>query len=488
MNFKINVFLFNFIDFLYNTLISLLDYMLNFILLLYFMIFTFMNKDVYNVKVTKFAKWYIRQQEKKAKFIIKIKKWIFFLFKHRYKIILSICIFLLARGLLVHFIIELIIFIWYYARSAFDLETHILLWSIIQSAMIFIVFYIPFWINIIIFLYLGWKYSIYTATNRLEKNFRAIKHIDKYEMHFFNGINGEPGTGKSESGVNLALANEENNIDELEEQLHYIEMSHPSENWSIFDPTYIYYDKYLHITKYPEHYFFTSLLHEANSMVATAPLAIQDPYKDKCSVILDLNWIRPNVLAEVFPFEEYKALVIDEFDKEWNSHYSTKEVGEDGLYRFTGTGAHWFRRHGKIYAMWQIFSQVPLNIRGNMEKLIRVRERRQKYPFLLGLWLIPFRWLFMTIDDIIIRYESYKPHLEKNTRRKGLRIRKRFDYTFWYAFFRHQMEKLTKILNWFDKYRYVILMCEITDVNGNPTGQLKIPINRQEEKLNSKRL
>jgi hypothetical protein len=395
---------------------------------------------------------------------------------------------LFARGWLVNFLVELIIFAWYYAKSSFDLETHILLWSIVQSALIFIVFYIPLWLNILILLFLGWRYSLFTATRRLEKNFRAIKHIDKYEMHFFNGVNGEPGTGKSESCVNLSLANEENNIDELEEQLHMIEMSDPSENWSIFDPTYEYYDKYLHITKYPEHYFFTSLLHEANSMVATAPLAIQDPYKDKCSVILDLDWIRPNVLADVFPFEEYKCLMIDEFDKEWNSHYTTKEVGEDGLYRFAGTAAHWFRRNGKIYAAWQIFSQVPLNIRGNMEKLVRVKERRQKYPFLLGLWLLPFRWLFMTVDDIIIRYESYKPHLAKNTRRKGLRIRKRFDFTFWYAFFRHQMEILTKILNWFDKFRYVVLMCDITDVNGNPTGQMKIPINKQDEEWNGERL
>lgn len=487
-SFNLNQFLLSIIDFLYNTLVALVDYVLNFLMLFYIILYNFLNKECYEVKVTKGARRIHKYFKFKKRVLVYIKKLFKYIWFQRKKIILCLVIFLFFRGWLVNFLVEVLIFIAHYVIASINLVTHKLLSTILQSIVIFIVFEVPIYINIFALLMMFWTFAVRQGENRLESNMSDLKAIDKFEMHFANGIVGEPGTGKTESSVALSLANEENNIDEIEEQLHLIEMSHPKENWAIYDPMYEHYDQYTHVVKYPEHYFFTFLLHESNSMIASAPFAINDPYKEKCSVVLDLDWIRPSVLAETFPFEEYKCLVIDELDKEYNSHYSTKEVGEDGMYRFIGTGAHWFRRNGKVYATWQIFSQVPLNIRGNMEKLVRVRERVHRFPFLLGVFMSPFRWLFMWIDNMIMKYESYKPRLAKHTRRKGLRIRKRYDYTWFYAFLRHHILNLVTVLDWFEKFRYIVLKCEIIDVNGNQIGKMKIPINKQDEEWDGERL
>lgn len=487
-SFDFNRFLLQVIDFLYNTLVALVDYVLNFLMIFYMLMYNFLNKECYEVKVTKGA----RRMHQFYKFKKRVNSYFVRSFKYiwsqRNKIVVCAAIFLFFRGWLVNFIIEVIIFLLHYVIASINLVAHEVIGTVLKTIVIYILFYVPLWIKLVALLLIVWNWAVRLAENRLERNMSDLKAIDKFEMHFANGIVGEPGTGKTESSVALSLANEENNIDEIEEQLHLIEISYPEENWAVYDPMYKHYDQYTHVVKYPKHYFFTFLLHESNSMIASAPFAINDPYKERCSVVLDLDWIRPSVLAENFPFEEYKCLVIDELDKEYNSHYSTKEVGEDGMYRFIGTGAHWFKRNGKVYATWQIFSQVPLNIRGNMEKLVRVRERVHRFPFLLGVFMSPFRWLFMWIDNMIMKYESYKPRLAKHTRRRGLRIRKRYDYTWFYAFLRHHILNLVTILEWFDKYRYVVLKCETIDVNGNQIGKMKIPINRQDEEWDGDRL
>lgn len=492
--FDLSVFLMDLINGIYDFLLYTLDYGLNIILILYCFVWVFLNREVPDVKYTPSARFlnsvfvFFGKAKKSFRNLLQ-----FVFRKHKKEVWFSILIFTFFQGWLFTLLSETGIFFGYYLTSAARLDTHIILFSIIQSILIFFVFDCPFWITVSLLIYLFWRWSFNSAEKKMEKNYQKLKAFEKFETSCFNGINGFSSAGKTESAVALALAAEENYIDEIEEILHGIEIDHPDVNFGELERDLVQL-----VSKYPEYFFFKSLLYEfdpdcpddCRSMIASAPVSIKDPFTgDQCSVILDYNWIRPNVIMKEFPFEEYKVLILDELDKEYNSHYSKEEVGEDGFYRFIGAGPHWFKRHIKVYATWQIESQVPLNVRGNFGLILKIVDRKEKYPFLLGLWMAPFRWLFEFFDSALQKYESYKPRLAKDTRRRGTKVRKRFDYTFFYSLIRRFVLSLSGILEWFSKYRYIVLYYEQNSVDGKTVlGRYKLPINRQDEVWKGSRL
>jgi len=482
-NFHFVTFLNNIIQFTFDFLIYFTNYFLNLLIYLYLFFYMFISKDVYEVKYTRSAKALVQS----VAFLKKVKLYFLSYLGHlknnKKKIALSLTLILLSNAFLIHLISETFIFLYYYAISSYNLNLHMVFWYLIKAIILFIYIKIPLWITIITFFILLWKLALYRAEMKKEQNHNNLKVFVKYDLPFQTIVNGVPGVGKTRLLVQLALAIEETYYDELEETIKAIEAQHPNINFGE-----VLRNKYLHTTKYPEHYHYYKLLNRKTSSIMTVPFALLDPYNESLSHQLDFNYIRPNVKSSSAPLEKFTVLVISELDKEYNSHYSKKEVGEDGLHVFFGIGSHWFERTSKILIDYQISTQVPLNIRGNAEMFIKIEETKYKMPFLLNIFSLPFKWLYQISEKIISSYESYKIKLTKYSQRNTKSIRKRFDYTFLYSFLRYSLFYLEKVLLFFRNFLYLRFYCRILDIENNPIRKVKININNFDESWKGSRL
>ncbi|MCK9224837.1 MAG: hypothetical protein M0R46_16200 [Candidatus Muirbacterium halophilum] len=483
MHFDFQSFVFNVADFIYNSLLYFINYFINFLLYFYLFFEIFLTKDNYNIKFTKAAVRFV-QFISFLRFIKnKIKQFIQYLLTKKREIILGVLLILFFNSKLVVFTRELLIFLFYYFLSSINLTLHMIVWYFVKSAIIWTYINIPLWLLLIIIIYLIFLKAKNNAIRKQQKNHDSLKVFAKYDLPFLTMINGAPGVGKTRFMVALGLISSENFVDELEDMIHSIEMNYPEINFAkvINDPLF-------HQTNYPEHYYYSKLLKRNTSNLMTVPLAVLDPYTESLSHQLDFDYIRPNSGIEQAPFEEYVVLLISELDKEYNSHYSKVEVGEDGLHVFMGTSSHWFKRHAKIFADYQIPTQVPLNIRGNSEAFIFINDFKYKMPFLLNLYSIPFRFFYNIFDNLILKYESYKLRLTKDSMRKSKRIRKRYDYTFLYSFFRYGLYYFGKVLSWFDKFSYIKFYCSFTDRDGKALSKFKMNVNTIDEQYQGSRL
>ncbi|MBI9008444.1 MAG: hypothetical protein JEZ05_00305 [Tenericutes bacterium] len=462
---------------------NVLNIAINLIVILFLLNRIYLSKVNFEAKTTKSAKLMI----KFVLYLVKLKKLWFktlcILKKNNKKIKISLIIIGFMHGILLSLLLEILLFIFYYIIAAIKLQLHIFILSIIQSGIIFIYIYVPVWMQVIILLVTFFFIAKARANRVLDKNLDSLKVIEKHELAFINIIFGPPGVGKTRLLVNLVLACNENFINRLEELLKEIEIEYPGINYGE-----VIEDTYRHIKEYPKHYYYFRLLHEKKSNIASAPFGIIDPYADELSVRLDFDYIRPNKFADVVPLEEFKILALSELDKEYNSHYSKKEVGEDGTHLFFGTASHWMKRNGKVYVDYQQPTQVPLNIRGNAESFIRIKDVKMKYPTMLKLYRLPWKLLYKLLYNVIDLYENFQERLGKWTRRTGKKIRKRYDYNFLYGFFRYSIYFVNKVKKYFDKWNYIVFSVNLEDVEGEVIKELTLKINNQDEYWNEQRL
>jgi hypothetical protein len=483
--FNLILFLTNVLNFMLRMMIYFVNYGINGVIYIYLFIYIFVSKEVPNLKITRGA--IAVQKFFHLLFTIKssIKLFLQYLKSIKKNIYLAILIFILFKGILLSIIIEFGIFLYYYFLSAFSMSTHILLFSIFKSVVIWITINIPLWLQIIIGFVLFYIISLRQAENKLQSNFDALKVIVKYDTPYITIINGEPGKGKTRTLAAFSCATVEIFIEELEEILRSIEIDYPDVNFSKYE---LKENLHEYLELFPDHHYYKSLLVDSGTFIASAPLAIVDPYADELSVRLDLNWLRPNVDSEFSPLEEYKIVSWSELDKEYNSHYSREEVGKDGFHIHMGVSSHYIKRHGKMFLDYAIDTQVPLNVRGASEMFIFIEDTKSGFPFFLGLFRIPFVWCFNFIDTLLTKYESWIFLLAKDTRRKSRKIRKRYDYTAVYAFLRFLIYYLSRVLTWFNKFSYTKMICTLRDVQQNIKGKMKFNINAQDETWKGSRL
>jgi len=443
----------------------------------------FISNEVYKVRTTKAAAWFIRLQNRLQRIRNRLKALLSWVWRMRGRILIFFAVVALSRGLLISILSEVLISVIHYFISAFSTETHIYLFEVFKSAILVVALYVPLPVTIMGIAWFFITESINLATKKLEKNLYDFRAFVKFETHQFCIIVGPPSVGKTRLNVQLCLAAEENYIVELEEILHDIEMQEPEINWGEIERS-----PYQHMEQFPEHYYYMCLILDGVSMIASAPFAILDPYADGFSIMLKSCYLKPLDPKFQAALEEYKVFSWSEIDKEYNSHYTKEAVGEDGMYITFGTFSHWTKRHSKFFLDYQQATQVPLNLRGCADKFLKVREYTYRYPFPLSLVKAPFDWIFNLVDRLIVKYESVKSRISKNTRRRGAAERKRFDYTLIYSVLRYWRCSLAKILLWFSKFDYIKFKIDLQDKEDVKVGSVALRVNCQDESWRGSRL
>jgi hypothetical protein len=443
----------------------------------------FLTKENYDIKTTKSAAKLISF----VSFLRFVKREIIQIFSYLYskkqEISMGLLIILVSNGFLFVFIRELIIFFIYYMLAGVNLNLHMIFWYMFKSIVLFTYLNIPLYILVPLIFLFGFNRAIVMGYRKGQKNHDSFKVFARFELGDSVIINGKPSAGKNRFGTPLALIMEENLIDELEENIHAIESDYPDVNFG-----YVVSNPGYHQEKYPDHYKYTQFLNRKTSFLMTLPLAILDPYSDGFSHKLKWPWLRPGQPCEEAPLEEWSVLVASEVDKEYSSHFNMKDVGEDGFHITAGTITHWGNRHIKIVMDYQIGSQLPRNVRANFQSFIYVHEFRYKMPFLINLYSLPFKALFVVFDQILNHYKYYKQRLFRGSFRKSKRIRKRYDMTFFYVFFKYLTYYTSRILNWFSKFLYIRYKLSFTDEEENIIKNFKMNINHIDEQYRGSRL
>ncbi len=467
----------NLLDFTLNFLIYFCNFGINLLFITWLTFHETLNGTHLTIRTTPLATLYIKIHtliDKLKQAVVKAFKGLLSLLKNnRRKVALFILIIFLANGYLYRFAIEFLIFIITYIKSMINLETYLMVFTILK--FLFLISYpklkyIPpyIWIPLLIlFLFLR---VISKANYKLKKNHERLKDFAKDDLTQTTFINGPPGTGKTLLNVSLTLASEENFIEELEKNLLDYELNY----------------KYLNFAKvrnnpqdfkeHQDYIKFYDLLNNRKSL-NISNYAIYSPLFEDFSKIFNFEYMRVNKPTDTYPLEEYIAISISEFDKEYNSHDNKKEVGEDGAATFFSTISHDLKRHVKLFVDYQLKDQVPLRIRGNAEYFITIKKRDKKYPILLYLYYLPFKLIYKFLRSLIKRYELKKKPISKHSTRISKGTYKRNDITLIYAMLRNLSHLFKRICGWFDSFYYFKLTTIISQEGEDKGVTKKLCIN-----------
>lgn len=453
------------LDFGLNFIIYFCNYGLNIILISYICLHETFNATQLEIRTSPLTYLYLKVDSlstKLRKSIIKgFKLIIKFLSKNRRTITLIILGILLGTGILYKILVESVIFIIVYVIRMINLETYLVVFSILKFLFTLIypyLKYIPLWICIPILIILIFLKAISRANYKLKKNHERLKDFVKNDLTQTCFINGCPGTGKTLLNMSLSLACEENFIEELENKLLDYELQYKSINFAKIRAN---------PNKYPEHkeYYelYDKLTNRGSYLISN--YTIHSPYFDENSKSWDFEYMRKNInyQGKLYPLEEYIVISLSEFDKEYNSHDDKKAVGEDGVATFFSTVSHDLKRHCKIFVDYQLKDQVPLRIRGNAEYFITIKDRKRKYPILLYMYYLPIKIMLKINKGLIKKYELRKRSVERKSLRKSVAKYKRNDFTLIYVLLRTITNTLTKISKWFEHYYYFKLKTVISE-------------------------
>lgn len=474
-----------FLNFLSNFMILLCDFVINFAnigmnaLMLLFIYFneTFTTTHL-NTKKTLGAKIYLfifSIIKKVITFInLVIQTIIRLISRHRRFIALNIIFIILANGILYKVLVEAIIFIAVYIYKAIIAETYILIFSFFKYIVVILYPYlkvIPYYIYIPLIMIVLFLIALSKANYRLLKNHERLKKLVQEDITQTTFINGPPGSGKTLLNVSFSLAAEELYIEELEKKMLEHELKYPYYNFAYLrqNPNSFPREHESYIEAY-------NYLQTRKSYIISN-YAIYSPYFCDFSKIFDFNFMRKNKQTKKYALEEYIVISLSELDKEYNSHDDKKRVGKDGAATFFSTVSHDLKRHVKIFCDYQLKDQVPLRIRGNSEYFYTIHERKKKYPFLLGLYYLPIKALSNLFRNLITKYETKRPFINKNTKRKTISSYKRNDQSMLYIILRQLSFSFNKLSNFFDHYWYFRIKGDLSMRDGEVGEKKNICLN-----------
>ena len=474
-----------FLNSLSNFMILLCDFVINFAnigmnaLMLLFIYFneTFTTTHL-NIKKTLGAKIYLfifNIIKKIINFIkLVIQTIIRFISYNRRFIALNFIFIIIANGILYKVLVELIIFIAVYIYKAILAETYILVFSFFKYIVVILYPYlkqIPYYIYISLLIIMLFYIALSKANYRLLKNHERLKKFVQDDITQTTFINGPPGSGKTLLNVSLSLAAEELYIEALEKIMLEHELKYPYYNFAYLrqNPNSFPREHESYIKAY-------NYLQTRRSYIISN-YAIYSPYFCDFSKIFDFNFMRKNKQTGKYALEEYVVISLSELDKEYNSHDDKKRVGKDGAATFFSTVSHDLKRHVKIFCDYQLKDQVPLRIRGNSEYFYTIHERKKKYPFLLGLYYLPIKALSNLFRNLISKYETKRPFINKNTKRKTVSTYKRNDQSMLYIILRQLAFTFNKLCDFFDHYWYFRIKGDLSMRDGEVGEKKNICLN-----------
>ena len=471
------------LDFGFDFIIYFCNYGLNGLLIAYILLHENITGTQLTIKTSPLAGLYLTITKILTSIINTIKRGIAWLLNHLYeqrrKIAFILLLYLLSNGILYKILTEFIIFIITYVIKMINLETYLVVFSMVESLFIFLypkLKYIPNWLWIPLLIILIFLNAITRATYKLKKNHQRLKEFVNEDITQTTFINGPPGTGKTLLNVSMTLAAEENYVDELNKKLLEYELKY----------------KYINFAKvrqnpeeFPEHaeyYHLYDFLYNRGTL-NISNFSIMSPAYNQRAKIWKFDYMRKNRQQE-FPLEEYIVISLSEFDKEYNSHDDKKLVGEDGVHVFFSTVSHELKRHVKVFVDYQLKDQVPLRIRGNAEYFITIKKREKKFPILLAVYYLPFKLTKKIVCSLIEKYEKRRRTVTKKSLRKGLPCYKRNDFTLPYVILRSLGHALIKICNWFESFSYFKLKTILSQEDSLTGDKKNLFINIRDLKYN----
>ena len=271
-NFDFKTFLIDLMNLILTDSLMYISMFINMLIIVYILVDNFINKSEDKIYKTRLAKLNIKFNNSLSKFKRYIKNFLVKLKNRKKQIYFGALVILFLKGILISIIIETVIFTYYYLVSVFDYTTYMHLMNIAQTLVIILFNLHPVILFIIIILTIFYiSYSRAIAV--LEKNYNSLVAFSKFDTGFITIFNGKPDAGKTRSIVNLGLAYLQVIIRELKDILSSIESQYPNVNWAVVEM-----DQIKHYREYPDHMYYTIMLHEKTTMLASAPLSVIDPW------------------------------------------------------------------------------------------------------------------------------------------------------------------------------------------------------------------
>lgn len=268
------------------------NYFLTVLMILFIIFHEIFTKEVELVRYSKGAKLYWKWQRFETNLRQKILSWLTklgqLLKKKKRFLLLHILIYLLAKGYLYLALIEFLIFLEVYIIRLIHLETYLLVFHLLSY--IFTLIYplikvLPKEIIVLFLIIFIFFRALSKAKYRLRKNHERLKKFAKEYLTQTTFINGPPGTGKTHLNMSLALASEENYIEELEEFMLDEEIKNPSVNFAEV--------RFNQNSKYPE-YKALYEIERSRASYLISNYAIYSPYFMTYSKIFNFDYMRKN--------------------------------------------------------------------------------------------------------------------------------------------------------------------------------------------------
>lgn len=459
----------------------------NLILLVYVIQFVFILKLLFKLWVLGSDKKY-----KESKLAIGIQKTILFLkkyilegfdfFKTNKKKI--ICVFLITSNLALWIVFETILFIVDYFISLINFSSHLMLLSIIKWCVVNLIHFILFGnkiVVVIVFTFVYWIIAEKMAFKKCLRNWACFKRLIR-ESATVNALDGEPSAGKTLTLSQASLAATENFIDEYERAMTEFEIQYPSFNFAkvrllmkIFYLDFKEDELKNVISSAPRICFDLFKLYDfINTDVSrvifneyyrgtciVGLMPINDPYFNTYCRLGSVSSMRFYQKMNAFPYEPDMTIIFPEYDKEFNSHDSTKEVGEDGTFAFFALISHLLERHGSVWLDCQDKDQGIKRIRAVAGGYYHLEKRKVCMPISIKILYKPLIWTYNRLLKLILAYLGYRPKTEEKwTSRKKQVVYKRNNLGAIYQILKYVGFVLNSLVGYLERFQYFKIYAE----------------------------
>lgn len=402
---------------------------------------------------------------------------------HKRKVII---IFLMCSGILPVVVFEGVLFIVDYFMSAITLTSHIMLFSLFKWLIVTLIDFIIYGNKILLVVFCAIIYYL-LATNRAWKKLRS--NWVRFKMLVDDGVTlhqveGEPGAGKTLTLSQVGIAQTELMLDSFEKATVEFEINYPTFNFAYIRlllrifyldfaeseigiilktrPNIMFDLCNLHpfINTEISKYMFNSY-YRGTCVVSLIPMT--DPYNDSFTRIGNVQSMRFFKKINELPYEPYMSIIFPEIDKEFNSHDSVKEIGDDGTFAFFALVSHLLERTGSVWFDAQDKDQLAKRIRGIAGKYYHLESKEVKTPLML---MPVYRFVLTSYNKllkILTTYLGRRPKTEKKwTVRRSATVYKRNNLSFFYQLLKYVALGLNRLVGYLEKFQFFQITGEVS--------------------------